>query len=1329
MTLKWIGSELVVSNDNIQKIVSELVGRTLNIIDYSDEYTEIHNAFTAYTVMLLFAATGHRPVYDPFCFRSDYSLKLGMMLIEDKVISDRHRYRLVALPEIALIQLENYEKHLKWLVSKLIVDPTSNGLEHGIMQALDKNTPRSKHTLPLFFLLKKNSDCIKTLSISESSLSKYWSEIWPLPYNHSRHNIATQLRLMTYRGQTPCLTIESIEVHLGHLEGIKHPFGQTSVLSPIDHRKRISKPLHELLVKQGWTPLITKHQFRKIDHLHAIAWKHGSDSLGPIDRENKRRSRQLNDTAIVTSALSKYSDDDLIKSPSVIDLIREQIIIDSDNDKERINARLILLWKELIKKRSRQPDFKLPRRLHIIDSEQSPFDADSIISYTEACNIRKSFIIHLESQGSQLSKNSNKRIKYYSRVSEILISAALFDHISNEEILKEISLSDLRLTREAGITYMDVNKTDNKKERHLIWRWLPQPLSIALVDGLDSGNVRNSRMSYFNNKIFLKDLGELLSTLGATNITQDNAYSRLAQIAQSYWIMHTPSFLRDIASGKTPTYPLTEQSLIRILRKERLAYDKPAFTDGDKHNEPTTLTYALLANDCSNHTANGKLFLDELKQLIADSEKLTGENNKSANYVRKEDLSKKLHDRLSRSHNYPSIGVAIGSWCIKLCEKGTDLYGPIAFSTVKGYTYIIANALVGIASRHNFFNLSPDQYDYIYEVSVEINKHRDQTKLLNNLMDFHRFLTAAGLTPQIDWSHISQSAYLKHKAGNIDANIITSTEYLTALELIFNAGEDGKIDKRLSMQYCGLLILGYHFGLRISEAFHLQYRHIQHDEDWTCIIVHVRNTLFGDTKSSAGIRQVPLIDNLTSLEQSIVRAIFDLQVTTNQDEQAMIFSIGDRPRTLINKTEASQALNNILKQVTGDPDSHYHLLRHSFNSRVYLQFFEINGQPIKNYIDKLSAPYSADGPKARKLLTGKESLSSKVLSALSLSTGHSQINTTFSHYIHTSDHHLHYIASLPAMWDCFDFSSVDHITSYAHFLSYETTKKRRNRDSICPDNLRGALEATTRHIKFSPSAIRTVPHPLHEELEMDNHTTQKMITLTDIDKILLLLCKLPRCNEEIISERLFLNVDDTAEIIKLFTSKKASLGYTGYIDTTKLPNTTADHHVPQTTETIALHNFLPELEAKIGQLDQANISTLTKGVKAWETAYYPHNRYRPLVFSSPNEVIDFISFLEIINLRSNDIIVTAPESTGTWYTLDTDSSELEINIDNKSTIFNLGHASIASNIPLPLSRSRVTNKERISLSIDKNSKSHIAYQRRLHRTIFLLSIYIDWRRF
>ena len=1328
----WVGSKLIIKNEEIRAIVKRLWDQTIKSINEADSHIEIHNAYTAYVVMLLFNATGHRPVDDPFCFKLDYDLDLGMMLIDDKAMSEQHRYRLVALPEVATDQLNEYEKHLKWLASHLMDEAISTDLKHAVCHVTNTAISREEHPLPLFFFLKREKNRIKTYSITESALKKYLGDFfWPLPFNFSRHNIATQLRRMSATQQTKGLTTEAIEAHLGHMEGINHPFGASSIISPAAYQHQISQPLQALLTKHGWATLRAKRYYRNLDNLRPTPWEHTSSLLGPLARQKRREDQKSRDRDIIRSALDKYPVEQIVRNPSLLEKIREEIIVQSAIDSERIKRRLLMLWRYLLALKRREPNLKLPRRFHLINKEPSPFSANTFNIYDTARDMRQNFITHLQSEGRRNSADNNRRITYYTRVAEIVISAALFDGITSKYRLEALTRSDMTLRQEGEIIYLDILATGDGKQKRLIWRWLPQPLSIALTSGLESQRLISKRPRKFNIDRFNKELSSLLATIGCGNSRNNSAIYTLSHFAQGYWLMHAPPFLREIANGNLPIQPLPETSLVRLIRGERLKGDltqSRILTPQQVNKEPPFL---VRVRADSHRLKNARQFRSDLSKDIKYAEKQYGKNKKSANYVRKKTLEQRIRARLRPGHHYPSIAVALASWCLKLCSKGTDLFGEITFSTVRDYTNMVADALLNTAYGQYFFHLEADQYDYIYELALEINSHSDQTRFLNNIRDFHTFLVDAGLAPSIDWITFKQKVYENRIIASVDANIITPVEYEQALGILYKYGESGKCNQRNAMLYCALLICGYRFGLRISEALHLQYRNIQHNQDWSFIVVNISNTLFADTKSASGRRQIPLIGNLSPLEKTIIQTVFSPSLPAQDDELSAVFGEESSPRELFDTTSASQTLQAVLKQVTGDSSAHYHLLRHAFNSRIYPLFFDVGESSFSRYIQCVSGAYASTPNDLRLLLTGCFHESSLGLKSLSVASGHSQVSTTFSHYIHTADHHIHDMAGNSSHWHHLAVERVDFITSYAHGKRWDTLSKQRHRKGIQSDDLLGALNVANATMTIRNPEISTTPHPQDEDLVIINTEQSREISLLDIDNVLLLYCSHKRISHSSIAQQLYHQPDCVSLILDAFLKQKQATKYMGYQSNGTLERTSkADCDTEPYAETISLQREMGSISEKISNMNTQSLNSLQLGINAWSKGYYPKTRYRPLVFDGPEDSMQYLDAMRLLGIRSSMLAATIPSGHSAWYRLQERPSKtrriialtIKGKLAKRTYIFRNG--GISSHIPLPPTKTRYTSNERLSISLDKSAAHPLYVQKRLHRLCFLISIWL-----
>ena len=168
MNQSWAGSELHINDKELSRIINYLTQISIETLRSPNHYIKIHNTFTAYTVLLLLNATGHRPVVDPFCYWKDIDLNLKMALLDDKAINEQLRFRIVALVDIAVEQIRQYLSHLKWLSSHAINDPKSGNLPFAINEITNIDTPRKSQQLPLFFFLEEKGNTVKTISVSES---------------------------------------------------------------------------------------------------------------------------------------------------------------------------------------------------------------------------------------------------------------------------------------------------------------------------------------------------------------------------------------------------------------------------------------------------------------------------------------------------------------------------------------------------------------------------------------------------------------------------------------------------------------------------------------------------------------------------------------------------------------------------------------------------------------------------------------------------------------------------------------------------------------------------------------------------------------------------------------------------------------------------------------------------------------------------------------------------------------------------------------------------------------------------------------------------------
>lgn len=179
-------------------------GMTLrNLVAGGASFAQKHNALTCHLVLLLLAATGSRPVTDPFESISHFNLDRGHLFIADKLAGVNRMGRLVPLPTPVTNYIrETYLPYLERLTENL--KATRPLLAEQICATRSLHAPR---TMPFFFLLKE--DVSDWVSLSEKAIELEIGETFALPLNCFRHRYSQRLRR---NGADP----ELIDSLLGH---------------------------------------------------------------------------------------------------------------------------------------------------------------------------------------------------------------------------------------------------------------------------------------------------------------------------------------------------------------------------------------------------------------------------------------------------------------------------------------------------------------------------------------------------------------------------------------------------------------------------------------------------------------------------------------------------------------------------------------------------------------------------------------------------------------------------------------------------------------------------------------------------------------------------------------------------------------------------------------------------------------------------------------------------------------------------------------------------------------------------------------------------------
>ena len=192
---------------------------------------DIHNAYTLYTVLLLFLCTGYRSVQAPLSRLTDVDLNRRYAVIADKESDHWSHSRIVPLTENFLSHWDYYLSHRRHVMR---------------MVETYLGEPAPDHTF--FFLSTPNRRMAKPIAVTPDQIDEHLSSFSSLPLNVGRHLLRSEL----LHRRVPALLVDAL---MGHWVAGREPMGRFSTLSPVEYKEVLVPVLAELQTELGWTPL------------------------------------------------------------------------------------------------------------------------------------------------------------------------------------------------------------------------------------------------------------------------------------------------------------------------------------------------------------------------------------------------------------------------------------------------------------------------------------------------------------------------------------------------------------------------------------------------------------------------------------------------------------------------------------------------------------------------------------------------------------------------------------------------------------------------------------------------------------------------------------------------------------------------------------------------------------------------------------------------------------------------------------------------------------------------------------------------------------------
>jgi integrase len=1261
--------------DSVTAFIKNLVLETEKV--FHDQQANIvvkHNYMAMYTWTLLHFATGHRPIQDPFCYFRDIDLENGMVLVSDKVTSERHHNRLIFLPDMAIQQLEAYITHLTRLARSVGQLSGTQGqvLKNAVINMLSGENVQK---LPFLFLLDDLDN--PTVSITRENQELFWSQFGEIPLNSGRSVLATEL----VSRKVPAPLVELI---LGHLSYIHHPWGSNSEHRPVEDGRYLSEQINDLLHDLGMKVLKTyeyKAVNRKSRRAQFDGIIHGEKDLGPEIRAADRMARSEKRKYVVREALketeiegARFISASQVKEleASVLEIARINRV--SQDSCIRLTRRMLRLLA------SKGVKIENLTRGFILAQESSPITPEVFLKRSQTIAIRDNFIQYLERQGKL-----NAEVVLETRVSEIILAAVLEDGVFGEENLKAI-----------GVTLSDgifVHDGFMLAELDSIW-WVPGELSAALITGF----VKRKRDKVIDQRRITGELKRLIRAMGGSYRT-GNVYNWMGDVAANRIDFESPGFVRSARLLQKPAARLPRKALQRLLTKKRLEGQV-----AEVEEEGSVVEWIPLLSGTTSASLSTNKALKSIHEIFKD---VVGVEPKGKNRMTDAQLKafkNKLRSFVEDTEGLTSILTALCGWLIMRCDKGRS-GKRLKLSSIRRYESELFKPLANIMHNQDLYALDAESYEAFYRMALNWNGRKDKAYRVKLIRDFHEFLYDHYAIDEPEWSGLYAYANARERKFKIDANIVTDVEYEKSFEVIFG-------DKSLSPlerdRYAALLFLGFRFGLRFGEALRL--RHVDLLSNGEQVFVQVRNNIYREIKSPAGIRQVPFVGRWSDTENELFERLLEKStIAFEEDPQALLLNMGD-PRGETNAYRASRYLNSLLKHVSGDPGVRFHHLRHTWVNRMIAIAYP--GQTgVWSSITSLMTAWA--GEENAWLLWGKDENSCNRLRGISDAIGHSDQSTTLSSYFHLHD--------FSASNLLFENRENLKLRAYCYALQegYGVLNGRKEKNKT----------ETTLHQKIMKAekiqkVLGQIPLPVqfHDLMSpwQGQNNTEEILDLNKIDRILTVVSN-RWGNLSHVGELFGIPINSVIKIMATAMQLERSSGYESYQAAMaaddllvrdiqfKMKRLKSKLNVAETNR---FRKFSKSIEDTLGQMGVNDLKDLADGLKAWEGAHQPSiNNY---IFVTIDQLRMFLALFRLLEI--SEYVAELKRSIGEVW-----SDELYMELANMGV-----QSKAVKYRNQPMEKSTVHRQYNLAISITNISEG-IQTSRAMNRLLFCIGVLLKIR--
>ncbi|MEW7995126.1 MAG: hypothetical protein AB2825_11880 [Candidatus Thiodiazotropha endolucinida] len=956
-----------------------------------------HNTYVAHLITALLAATGGRPIHDPFESPAHFDPEQRFIFVNDKESSVAKQGRLNPLPDALCNHLiQDYPEYLARLADALQAVHPELAAEINVL-----SEQSSTGRLPWFFFLER-SPGLRWVSVSESEIDKLELYDWPLPLRLFRHRLANQLRLRNVHA-------EIIDGLLGHSEVGAASYGDNSPRCWMDDMAETRPAIDSCYQDLGFS--LAAPQAIRFD-LNLTRYSLSKERLfGARAREHQRQQRRRAAFLVAKQAL-----EDLLEGrtfdevePDEIEQLAERLLgIHNGTPSDSGYLQYHYLESKVEKLRNRRGRWLRTRKRFY-----SPSEAPSLITEA-AVGALSRYRALLAQLREDIAGLKIKRLPYRDCFPLAATLILLETGITSKSILEGVlEGNNIRLVSKSGLGYLEyapglAELTLKEPESAItVQRFrIPKTASELISRGFFA-----SRKSPTREVALPRMLTNLSQQLEAHRYYSDGKggttvvelINALRELVDQVNALTRPGIVAAVTSGRRISVSLGWADWLRRDGKGMLAVESPPLQDKDDDHKPIPFAWNAAvvrsARDLDEETklANAYAFFKALRATIPLTGNCSakGEDGrrlpKHLTPAQRARVISSLNSVLSEWTERVSGAVyMLGQWLLDLTNQARTTNHHLKPGSPMRYFGALSPVFQQIGYNIELRALTSEELTEFYRQLLEARPNlKDRKYVEQRLIAFHRWARKFEIC-EPDWSELPMSESL----FGISSGYFSETEYLDALSKLIT----GSSDSRQATLSAALLLLCYRFALRPAEALGLVRDDIQIWGDE--IVVVVRERYLRSVKRTQSRRQIPLVFTLAIHEHNVLDRLLGMaEAAHGRDHLAPLFSDTDLPRDVNDIGGIIGTVTQALREVTGNPNVVLYTARHSCAAEVAMALYDLE---LSGWSEKTTEPRKIRQNRIRRILLGgsAEAKTRRCAWALSRFMGHASPETASKSYLH-----------------------------------------------------------------------------------------------------------------------------------------------------------------------------------------------------------------------------------------------------------------------------------------------------------------------------------------